>query len=257
MRYQPFNETMKSIDLFKAVFYSVAILFASVPCSNAASLYWAGGTTDITDGTAIPTLYSSLNGTWNSSTKNFATNTLGPTYQAWTDGSSFSGSFGGFAADFSAQTSTVTLASNISLPGMGFGLGLVGAGGNKRVAINAASAQTITLSGAAPTIDVRANGTSLGLLTTAGLDINGSGTNVTLAGSNGFTKTGNYALRVFGTQNSITGTVNLVHNANLDNGNSPGMLSIGANNVAAGTLAGITRFNVSGINIGFFGDFWG
>lgn len=225
--------------------------------AHAATFYWGGGATDIADNTTIPTTWSSLNGTWDGTIKNFANSPGSPnTYQAWADGNAFSGTFGGYTSGtFTPETSIITLGANVSLPTLNVGVvnpGTASNTGNKGVAINASSAKTITLSGSAPVIDVRAavgSGSFNGINGSLnGLTINSSGTNVSLVGSNGFSKTGNYFFKVLGTNDALTGTVNVTHNATMDNGNSAGSLIIGANG-GNGTLAGVTRFNVTASGI--------
>lgn len=232
---------------------SLALLavLAVLGSANAATLYWGGGNSTIANDTTIPTLWSSLNGTWSSSISNFANSPTSPnTYQAWADGNTFSMTTGSYTANFTSEQTVVTVGSAVSLPTMNFALAVPSGSGNKRVTINASSAQTLTLSGLAPTIDVRATGSSLGVVDTAGVEL--GNTNLSLAGSSGFSKTGNYYLRILGSQNSLTGTVNVVHNANLNDGNAAGTLEIGTSSTA-GTMTGITRFNISATNIGTAG----
>ena len=50
---------------------------------QATTLYWGGGTTDIPNGTPIATNAYALNGVWNLTTKNWATDSTGTTYVAW------------------------------------------------------------------------------------------------------------------------------------------------------------------------------
>jgi autotransporter-associated beta strand protein len=226
------------------------------PARAQTTLYWAGGTTNIADGTAIPATWSSLNGTWNLTTENFATNTSGTTYDPWTDGSIFSGTFAGWINDRSA---VITLGSNLTVGGMGIVIDRGSATQNLRLDLNASSARTLTL-GAGTVIDVRGGGSNLasGSTPNMGLRINASGTNVSMVGDDGFTKKGNYLFEIRGAHNSLNGTVNILHDstANTDN-NAPGWVILHS----SGSLAGITGFNISasGYNAGGTTNFgsWG
>ena len=234
---------MKTTPLLKGLTL-LALALAAPAAFAQTTLYWAGGTTDITDGTAIPTAWSSLNGTWGGAQKNFATDTNGTTYTAWSDGSAFSGTSAGFTAGYTTEATTITLGANVSTPSLSWGFDIPGSSGNKYMNINASAAQSITLSGTAPVINVRGVGANPGAVDTVGVTINSSGANVSLIGTSGFSKTGNDLLRIYGTHDSLTGTVNVVHNANLYDGAAAGTLQIGASGTA-GSLLGITRFNVT------------
>ena len=216
-------------------------LFVS-PARAQSTLYWAGGTTNITDGTTIPTNFTTLSGNWDLTTKNFATATNGATYQAWSNGSIFSGYFGGWSAAYTTEYSRITNTANVDVSGFSTVIDKGVGSGNKWATMGADSARTITLL-SGTIIDVRggeANIASDSSGINMGLWINQTGTNVTLAGSGGFTKTGNYAFRLSGSHDGLTGTVNILHNgrASLDN-NAPGRV------ILSGSLAGITNFNIS------------
>jgi hypothetical protein len=157
---------------------------------------------------------------------------------------------GNYTSGFGGEQTIISVGSALSLPTMNFAMALPASTGNKRITINASSAQTLTLSGPAPVIDVRATGSSLGVVDTAGVEL--GNTNLSLAGSSGFSKTGNYYLRILGSQNSLTGTANVIHNANLNDGNAAGTLEVGTSGTA-GTMTGISRFNVSATGVGTAG----
>ncbi|MFH1497503.1 MAG: hypothetical protein ABII82_06720 [Verrucomicrobiota bacterium] len=222
---------------------ALALASASAPLSAQTNFYWGGGTTDIADDTTLPTLWSSLHGTWDTTTRNWADSPASPnTYQTWQSGGIFNGTFDGFDSGYSIQTAVISLAENINVSGINVRVGFPGASGNKWAAFDAAGAVSLSLADNA-VIDVSPHGsTALGVATTAGLMINSSSgaANVSLAGD-GFSKTGNRTLIIRGDHDLLTGTINVTHDAKLDGGNSAGILSLND----GGSLRGVTRFNVS------------
>ena len=226
------------------------ILALAAPAAFAQStLYWSGGTTDITGPLAIPTNYSSLTGIWDGTTKNFATDTNGTTYAAWSNGAVFSGFWAGFTAN--SQYSYVNLTNaDPTVSGISIQIDRGTTSANIFAMMNSTNAvRTLTLN-PGTVIDVRgvgANASQSGGADTIGLWIGYNNTNVTLAGTGGFTKTGNYDLEIDGnTHSNLTGTVNLLHDAKSINNNAAGILDINA----AGGLVGITRFNLSASGYG-------
>jgi autotransporter-associated beta strand protein len=207
-------------------------------------LYWGGGSVDISNNTTIPTGFASLSGTWDTSTKNWANSPTNPnTYQAWTTGAIFNGSFG-FTAANGTETSTITLANDFTAGGLNVQLtGTTNSNqAGKSVIFSSSSAKTLTL---ADNAVVNVTTTSPGAFGQLFAISNTSGTGVSLAG-NGFTKTGNSILRFDGSQNMLTGTVNITQDATLSTVNSPGVVWLNA----GATLAGVTRFNLSASGLG-------
>ncbi len=247
-----------NVNIFFAAtaFSLVAIVLLATPARSQSTLYWSGGTTNITDGTAVVTNWANLNGTWGTSTKNFATDTNGTTYSAWSNGARLSVFSSGYTAD--AQDITNTMITDMTASGIAWQFGSPAAPGNtKRFYINSSNVQTLTLAttnGTSPVIDVRAAGASLSGADTIGMMINqniSATARVQLAGSNGFTKTGNLYLRTQNTNDAITGTVNVLHDTRSIDGGAAGILQIGAGGSAGtATLAGISRFNVSAVGLG-------
>ena len=226
------------------------ILALAAPAAFAQStLYWSGGTTDIAGPLAIPTNYSSLTGIWNGTTTNFATDTSGTTYAAWSNGAVFSGFWAGFTAN--GQYSYVNLTNaDPTVSGISIQIDRGTTSANICAMMNSTNAvRTLTLN-PGTVIDVRgvgANAAQSGGADTIGLWIGYNNTNVKLAGTDGFTKTGNYDLEIDGnTHSNLTGTVNLLHDAKSINNNAAGILDINA----AGGLVGITRFNLSASGVG-------
>ena len=64
----------------------VAMIIVGSGPAMAQTLYWGGGTNDISNGTALPQTDAGLSGTWNGSTKNWATNTSGTAYTNFISG---------------------------------------------------------------------------------------------------------------------------------------------------------------------------
>ena len=235
----------------------VAIVLLATPARSQSTLYWSGGTTNITDGTPVVTNWTGLNGTWGGATKNFATDTNGTTYDAWSSNSVFRSFSTGYGYNFTGENITTTLISDVAAAGIALQFNApsnANSFGNKTFFINASNAYTLTLSGTSPVVDVRNVGTYLGSIDTIGLTINQSispTARVQVAGSNGFTKTGNLFLQINNTNDALTGTVNVLHNATSIDSGAAGTVQIGGGGAnATATLAGVTRFNVSAVGIG-------
>ena len=54
--------------------------------AHAQELYWGGGSAGIPDGTPLPTTVAGLNGTWDTTTANWATSVTGATYISYVNG---------------------------------------------------------------------------------------------------------------------------------------------------------------------------
>ena len=240
-----------------------ALLALAAPAAFAQStLWWSGGTTNITDGTALATNWANMNGTWGTTIKNFATDTNGTTYSAWVNGSAMRVFSSGYSTNTSpAQDITNTMVTSMVVGSITWQVDAPAtnnAWGNKRLYINSSNDLTLTLSnsaGTSPVIDVRTVGLYAGGNDNIGILINQStnpNARVQLAGSNGFTKTGNLYLRIQQTNDGLTGTVNVLHNAtSIDQGSAGALqIGVGGSTAAASTLAGVTRFNISAVGLG-------
>ena len=242
------------LALSKALF--TLVLLAS-PALAQTTLYYSGGTTNIIDGTAVVTNWANMSGTWGGATKNFATDTNGTTYAAWSSNSVFRSFSSGYAYNFTGENITNTIISDVAAAGIALQFNApsnANSYGNKAFYINASNAYTLTLSGTSPVVDVRNVGTYLGSIDTIGVTINQNispTARVQLAGSSGFTKTGNLYLQINNTNDALTGTVNVLHNANSIDSGAAGTVQIGGGGAnATATLAGITRFNISAVGMG-------
>ena len=155
-----------------------------------ADLYWGGGTSNVANGTALPTTTAGGNGTWNTALQNWALSQNGSSYGAWTNNQV--ANFGFYSNN---ATEAVTIAGNHTIGGLVFS-NQPATASNLFLTLNASSAQTLTLAGSS----------SLFLITsssaTSGISI---GNNITLgSGSATLTKDGTGRL-VFG---SSSGTAN-------------------------------------------------
>ena len=245
------------LSKFSALALCTLALLAAPAAFAQSSLYYSGGTTDITDGTPVQTNWTNMSGTWGGAIKNFATDTNGTTYAAWSSNSVFRSFSSGYAYNFTGENITNTIISDVAAAGIALQFNApsnANSYGNKAFYINASNAYTLTLSGTSPVVDVRNVGTYLGSIDTIGVTINQNispTARVQLAGSSGFTKTGNLYLQINNTNDALTGTVNVLHNANSIDSGAAGTVQIGGGGAnATATLAGITRFNISAVGMG-------
>ncbi len=63
----------------KTKIWTIFVVVAGLAAAPAATVYWGGGTVDITDGTPP----SDVGGDWSQSISNWASDALGTTYQTW------------------------------------------------------------------------------------------------------------------------------------------------------------------------------
>ena len=242
--------TLKTSSHLAGIF--LAFLLAAPAAFAQSTLYYSGGTADITDGTPVVTNWANLSGTWGTGTKNFATDTNGTTYSAWVDGSAMQVFSSGYTTN-STEDITNTMVTDMTMAGLTWQFNAPTNNtsyGTKRFFINSSNVVTLTLSG---TIDARTVGLALAGGDNLGITINQNispTARVILAGSNGFTKTGNLYLRLQNTNDGLTGTVNVLHSTTSFDQGAAGDVQIGAGGSAAtATLAGVTRFNVSGTGV--------
>jgi autotransporter-associated beta strand protein len=144
---------------------------------QAQTLYWGGGTSDITDGTAIPSTVAGLTGTWNDTLENWSNNATSTVYDPWTTGA-FANL--GYFTDASGNA-PLTVVGNKTVTGMFANL-TAAANTNRLFQLNGSGNGTIlTLTGPSATFLVA--GTS----NTNGIQIGGNnagGTQLSLGASN-------------------------------------------------------------------------
>jgi len=153
----------------------------------AQTLYWGGGTTNIT-GPQVP---GGGDGTWDNTIQNWAQDPAGNTYGAWAAGDIAD------LGDYTGGSRVITLGGDLDVGGL-----IYDQVNNGDIELTASSSQTITLTGT-PTIEV--NGSGSGNVRFKEILF---GTNAILGGTNGFTKTGVSTLYfTANTAHTISGTV--------------------------------------------------
>lgn len=183
-----------------AVLLGLFATFAAAP-GNALTLYWAGGSTDIPDGTPISTDYAQLGGIWDTTTRNWAVDTNGTAYVAWTNGTDAVAWLSPFPTG--DKTVSITQAVDVVLNRIVAPLSL-GAGYNHNYQITATEPRTLTLAGEAPEVMVSSSSITRHLQFAS---------NVRVVAANGFTKTGNGSARVFSDSPGVAGTVTVYGSA--------------------------------------------
>jgi autotransporter-associated beta strand protein len=141
--------------------------------AHAQNLYWGGGTTDIGDGTPLPTTAAGLNGTWDTTTANWATSVSGATYISYVNGA-FANL--GYYTD-SAANAIVTVDGNKTISGMFMSL-TPAANFNREFSFNGTAVSTkLTLGGDNATFLVGSSDA------TRGMTLNATGGNLSLGTS--------------------------------------------------------------------------
>ena len=113
-----------------------------VQAAQADMLHWGGGSVDLADDTPLPTTGAGFSGTWDTTTKNWAsTPTPGP-YAAFTQGSLADL---GYVYMTSTTDSTITNAADVTLSGLMSATG--GNNNNQRITLKSAASKTITFAG--------------------------------------------------------------------------------------------------------------
>ncbi len=166
------------------------------------TLYWGGGTSDITP----PQTPASVDGTWNASLKNWAVDAAGNAYTNWQAGAF--ADFGSSSADV-----VVTLEDDLEINGMTW---TKSANGN--LTIQSSATRTLSLTGPSPTINVI--GTGGGNILFKEIRF---GANVLLDGAAEFTKTGPSTLYfIEDTTHPVTATVTVAEGwIRIDKGRLP------------------------------------
>ena len=191
-------------------------LFSAAASAN--TLYWGGGTTNIPNGTLLPT--NSVPGTWNLTTANWSTTTNGVTYTNWPSTGTANAAYLGYGLGTGAGNYYVTQSVNVALNQL---IVKTPYDANDYTFLTATSPVSLTLNGLNPTITLISYISGFYYY----LSVE---PNVALAGTNGFTLTGNGIMRVKSDSSGLTGTVVL----------STGGLVLTVEN--GGKLAGVGSF---------------
>jgi autotransporter-associated beta strand protein len=166
---------------------------------SARTLYWGGGITDIADGTPLPTDLADLAGTWNLTTKNWATDESGTTYTNWTSGDDMTASFADGLTSASGRDHLILLDADITLneiyadfPVNAYWYGL---------RFSSTAVRTITFAGENPTCKIAANNFSLMLQIQD---------DIQLVGTDGLILEGGGRLQIENGCSGLTGTADMV-----------------------------------------------
>lgn len=207
---------------WKTILILVAAFWLQVPSMPAQStLYWGGGTSNIADGTPLPTSFAGMAGNWTTGLENWS-NAVSPTdYGTWVDGSV--ANLGYITAN---GTATITPNFSMNLAGLVFNA-LAAPGNNQNITINPGSAQTVSLTGSGATwlIHAQSNTSINGIVLGANISLGAGSTPLIKDGLGHLTLNG-------GNSNAYTGPVQVRSGNFIINSNS--------------TLNGVTQFNVSG-----------
>ena len=205
----------------KTITLALASILTACLTALSQTLYWCGGTSDIADGTPIPTTAAGLSGRWDATTKNWCSDTNLLTYVAWSNGDDRIAYLMPFSP---AATATITQTVDVVLNQIRAPHNRVTAGDNFFYSITATNSQTITLAGFTPTLHASSANTTRALRFQS---------NVRLIAASGFTKTGNGQVQVFSDSPDVVGkaTIN-------------GSAGTGVKIESTGKLLGITEFDV-------------
>ncbi len=126
---------------YSSRFIQSAVLMVGMavwPCLGN-TLFWGGGTNDIVDGTALSHDNAELSGTWDDTTKNWASDSSGTTYVPYADGAFIQ--WGWFTNTTSAS---IVLATNITFSGMSGCMNAVPSGYSQSFSIDSSGSSTLT-----------------------------------------------------------------------------------------------------------------
>ena len=117
-------------------------LLLAASAAHADVLHWGGGSTDIADGTALPTNGAAFSGVWNTTTKNWAASPAPGPYSAFVQGAMADL---GYVAMTNSTDAVITNAADIVLSGL---MSVThGNNYNQRITLKAASPKAITFTG--------------------------------------------------------------------------------------------------------------
>lgn len=180
-------------NVVSGLFFGLA---ATVP-GRGGDLYWSGGTTDIADGTALPANSADLVGTWDKTTRNWATDENGTSYTVWQDGPTATAWLTPFTND--SGVATVTLSDDIQLNQLAAPHNASGSKGyNHTYSLTATQSRTISLAGDSPSIRTSTSDSTRKVFLQP---------NVRLAAPQGFSKTGIGLLYLYSECPDVAGTV--------------------------------------------------
>jgi len=169
---------------------TVLFMVETMTASQLGTLYWGGGTADITPLTAIPTAPALLSGTWGGSRKNWSVDELGSQYVAWGNGEKM-------VAILPRHTpignSYITLETDLALNQ----LRMISVTDWDRYYFETPVARTLLLTGKKPELNITGN-------QYANLYLHA---NIKLEAPGGFFKSGGGTLNVYGNADGVVGEV--------------------------------------------------
>jgi len=229
---------MNSRNLLQSASVTAALVLLAATAHAQTILYWGGGAVDIANGTALPTTTTGtdLTGTWNTTTKNWATSPSGTTYQAWTSSVNdvSLGLVAAGAGNAASQTLTLSNGSNFTFSGRMYG-GIFGGGYSQIFEFKPASGgnATVTLGGTSAVFDFTetVNNGTRGIQFDTGVGLAGSAQLILRGGSNMYIKSDSSA---------YTGAVRVEN----------GVLKIDNYSGPSANMRGATSFDIHNVNLG-------
>ena len=214
-----------------------AALMLLAATAHATDLYWGGGTTDITNGTALPTTTTGINlqGTWDTTTKNWSNNATSTVYQAWTTSVNdvSLGLVAAGAGTAASQTLSLANGSNFTFTGRMYG-GIFGGSYGQVFELKPVSGSaTVTLGGSSVVFDITetVNNGTRGLQFDSGVSLAGSANMIVRGGS---------IINVRSDSSAYTGAVRLEN----------GILKIDNYSGPTANMRGVTSFDIHNVNLG-------
>ena len=211
---------MKSSLLRLILFASLALTLMAASAQAQTTLYWAGGTSNVANGTALPTTVAGLTGTWGNSTTNWSSAYSPTVYAAWGNGSIANL---GYFTDASGNAN-MTISGNKTFNGMVASL-TAASSSNRLFNMSATSNTTLTLGGSSALFLISATSNTNGVVLGGNLSLGASSTILRKDGAGLLQISGNNS-------DAFTGKV---------------LIRSGVFSKGGGTsLAGVTDFEVSG-----------
>lgn len=173
------------------------VLQCSMPGAGAASLYWGGGSNNITGSQVLPASLGGLSGTWDTTLQNWAVDTSGTSYQAWDNTGTSNTAYFGYGLTTDAANATIAIGANLTANRLDIRDNAGAA--NKNITFTSAAPVTLTLNGTSPTLNLYNNGVNW--LASFPANVAWAGTaGLTVEGKNGW-------LYIYGDASQLTGPI--------------------------------------------------
>ena len=165
--------------------------------------YWGGGSGDLAGGNPVSSNASTLTGSWDLTTKNWATSVAGASYIAWPNSAGDTAWFGSFT-NASVDHVSVTQKADMVVGMLGIDISKVG-NYNDYYEITATSSRFLTIGGASPVLSVvQRDGTTYAKL----------GSNIKLVATNLVKSGGGGQCQLLGDCSGVTGKVTILDGQN-------------------------------------------